>query len=318
MKHKSDVLTIVPSFITMIKTQLGYELKIFRSDNAPELRFVELFSRLGIVHQFTCVETPQQNSVDERKHQHLLAVVRALFFHARVPLRFWGECILTATFLINRLPSRILGDQSPYELLHSHKPSYSCLKVFGSLCFVSTLKSQRDKFSERVLPGVFLGYVPGVKGYKVYILQTRAIVVSRNVVFHEDIFPFHKITPLDDLVDPFPGLSLPSVVHVSGGDSGSLKLLMCLLWLKMLIMLVRSLLVSLLWNLLLSPFLSLLWSLWLNRLLSLLFLVNLLVLLLDLHILIYIIAIMLFPRNVYILLSIISPAPDFLHLMLIL
>ncbi|KAL4334975.1 hypothetical protein GQ457_07G002860 [Hibiscus cannabinus] len=236
LKHKYDVATLIPSFIDMIKRQFGYDMKVFRSDNAPELKFTQLFSDLGIVHQFSCVETPQQNSVVERKHQHLLAVARALFFQARnsvverkhqhllavaralffqarVPIRFWGECILTATYVINRLPSQNLNGKSSYELLYSRLPPYSHLRVFGCLCFVSTLKSTRDKFTKRALPGVFLGYAPGIKGYKIYVLQTHTIVISRNVVFHENIFPFHTVASIDSLIDPFPDTVLPRFVH---------------------------------------------------------------------------------------------------------
>ncbi|KAL4324612.1 hypothetical protein GQ457_11G008400 [Hibiscus cannabinus] len=175
MHHKSDVLMIIPSFLQLVKRQFGHDVKIFRSDNAPELKFKQLFNQLGIIHQFSCVETPQQNSIVERKHQHLLAVARALFFQSRVPIRFWGDCILTATYIINRLPTRVLLDKSPYEILHAHAPSFSNLRTFGCLCFVSTLKSHRNKFSERALPGVFLGYVPGVKGFKIFVLKTQSI-----------------------------------------------------------------------------------------------------------------------------------------------
>ncbi|KAL4376288.1 hypothetical protein GQ457_02G028470 [Hibiscus cannabinus] len=159
MKHKSDALVIVPSFISMVKRQFDFDLKIFRSDNAQELKFTDLFARLGVVHQFSCVKTPQQNSVVERKHQHLLAVARALFFQSRVPIRFWGDCVLTATYIINRLPTPILHNKSPYEVLYAQAHSYSNLRTFGCLCFVSTLKANRNKFTERALPGVFLGYV---------------------------------------------------------------------------------------------------------------------------------------------------------------
>ncbi|KAL4377039.1 hypothetical protein GQ457_02G041930 [Hibiscus cannabinus] len=213
MKHKSDATQIVPAFVNMVKKQFGFDVRVFRSDNAPELKFADLFSSLGILHQFSCVETPQQNSVVERKHQHLLAVARALFFQSRVPIRFWGDCVLTATFLINRLPTPVLGNKSPFEVLYSTTPVYQQLKVFGCLCFVSTLKAHRDKFSERALPGVFLGYVAGVKGYKVYILNTRSIVVSRNVIFHETVFPFHSITDIDTVVDPFSNMSLPQFLN---------------------------------------------------------------------------------------------------------
>ncbi|GMI65892.1 hypothetical protein HRI_000258500 [Hibiscus trionum] len=212
IKHKSDVLDLIPNFISMIRRQFGYELKVFRSDNAPELSFTDFFAKLGIVHQFSCVETPQQNAVVERKHQHLLAVARALFFRSKVPIRFWGDCILTATYLINRLPSNVLNNKSPYEMLYKAVPDYMRLRVFGCLCFVSTLKSHRSKFSERALPGIFLGYAPGVKGYKVYILKSRSIVVSRNVVFHENLFPFHIISVKDPIVDHFPSFSLPANV----------------------------------------------------------------------------------------------------------
>ncbi|KAL4346654.1 hypothetical protein GQ457_17G001420 [Hibiscus cannabinus] len=213
LKHKSDVATIVPSFITLIKRQFGYDVKVFRSDNAPELKFNQLFSDLGIIHQFSCVETPQQTSVVERKHQHLLAVARALFYQARIPIQFWGECVLTATYVINRIPSKTLNGKSPYELLHSRLQSYSHLRVFGCLCFVSTLRRTHDKFTERALHGVFLGYAPGVKGYKVYVLQSHTIMISRNVIFHEEIFPFHTITPVDNLIDPFPDTVLPHFMH---------------------------------------------------------------------------------------------------------
>ncbi|GMJ05358.1 hypothetical protein HRI_004205000 [Hibiscus trionum] len=196
----------------MIKKQFGFDLKVFRSDNAPELRFTDLFSKMGVLHQYSCVETPQQNSIAERKHQHLLVVARALFFQSRVSISFWGECILMATFLINRLPSSALKNKSPYQMLFNEHPDYMNIKTFGCLCFVSALRARMDKFSKRALPAVFLGYSPGVKGYKVYVLKTRAVIVSRDVIFHENIFPFHTISSTDSIVDSFHNVSLPTVL----------------------------------------------------------------------------------------------------------
>ena len=90
-----------------------------------------------------------QNSVVERKNHHILNVARALFFQSRVPLRFWSYCVLAATYLVNRTPTRLLHDKSPYEILYGKEVGYSCMRVFGCFAFVVTLTSHRTKFQPR-------------------------------------------------------------------------------------------------------------------------------------------------------------------------
>ena len=75
LKHKSDVSTVLPNFCSMIKTQFGVDVKRFRSDNAKDYFnqvLTPYFQREGIIHESSCVNTPQQNGVAERKNSHHL------------------------------------------------------------------------------------------------------------------------------------------------------------------------------------------------------------------------------------------------------
>lgn len=155
-----------------------------RSDNVPELSFTELYKNKGIQAYHSCPETPEQNSFVERKHQHILNVARALMFQAHVPLEYWSDYILTAVFLINRLPSPLLKDKSPFQMLTNSKPAYNDLRVFGCLVYCSTSSINRHKFQPRARPCVLLGYPVGFKGYKLLDLKSNTIHISRNVVFH--------------------------------------------------------------------------------------------------------------------------------------
>ena len=195
LKTKSDAKEVIPKFFTLVNTQFEAKIKNFRSNNAPELQFLDFFASLGVTHYHSCVETPQQNSVFERKHQHLLNVARALMFQAHLPLVHWGDFILTVAYLINCLPSPLLSQKSPFEVLYNKKPSYTHLRAFGCLCFASTSPHRRSKFSPRTRATVFLGYPPGYKGYKLLDLDTHEIFISRHVLFHEMIFPFSKNSP---------------------------------------------------------------------------------------------------------------------------
>ena len=130
----------------------------------------------------------------ERKHRQLLKVSRALFFQSKFPIGFWGYCVENAVHTINKMPLSILNNTTPYERLYKEKPSYNMMRTFGCLCYASTLDKERTKFEPRAQPSVFIGYSQKQKAYKLYCLETKKVYTSRNVKFHENIFPFHHST----------------------------------------------------------------------------------------------------------------------------
>nr|GFC07462.1 putative ribonuclease H-like domain-containing protein [Tanacetum cinerariifolium] len=154
---------------------------------------ITFYEKNGILLETTCPHTPQQNEVVERKHKHLFETARALRFEANISKKFWGECILTVAYIINRLPSKVIKNKTPYELVWNEEPKYEDLRIFGCLAYFKNTNTKGDKFEEKGKPRVFWGYPQGIKGYKIYDIKSKKIVVSRDVLFLEENFPLKNI-----------------------------------------------------------------------------------------------------------------------------
>ena len=72
----------------MISTQFQSNIQVFKTDNA-RYYFNSILgpylSKHGIIHISSCIDTPQQNGVAERKNRHVLETTRALMFQMHVP-----------------------------------------------------------------------------------------------------------------------------------------------------------------------------------------------------------------------------------------
>ena len=96
----------------MVETEFEVKIKFLRSDNGAEFQMKEFFKNKGNIHQKSCVETLQQNGIVERKHQHLLNVARTLRFQLGLSLDYWNDCVLTATYIISRVPTSLLNNKN--------------------------------------------------------------------------------------------------------------------------------------------------------------------------------------------------------------
>ncbi|RDX67605.1 hypothetical protein CR513_53499, partial [Mucuna pruriens] len=176
MKHKYEVCQIFFDFFRLAKNQLNKSIKRLWSYNDTEfvnLEFSKFLKDNGMVHQLTCVNTPQQNGVAERKNRHLLEVARVLLFQMSVSNVYWGEVVLTATYLINRLPTRVLNGISPIKHILSFFPSSPLMlslpnRVFVCVAFVHSHNPHHGKLDPKAVKCVFIGYPSNKKGFKCY------------------------------------------------------------------------------------------------------------------------------------------------------
>lgn len=150
LKTKDEVSTKVKQFITKIQTKFHITPKTIKTNNGPEFLLQSFYDSIGINHQRSCVETSQQNGRVERKHQHLLNVGRALLYQAKLPKQYWSYALFYAIFIINRILTSTLKNQSPYQIFHDKILEIDLFKVFGSLYYASTLSVHRTKLDPKV------------------------------------------------------------------------------------------------------------------------------------------------------------------------
>nr|CAN78715.1 hypothetical protein VITISV_030863 [Vitis vinifera] len=218
MKNRAKLFSIFQKFYAEIQTQFNISIRVLRSDNAREYfsaPFTSFMSHHGILHQFSCAHTPQQNGVAERKNRHLVETAHTILLHSNVPFRFWEDAVLTACYLINRMPSSVLHNQIPHSLLFPDQPLYFLPpRVFGCTCFVHILTPRQDKLSAKAMKCLFLGYSRLQKGYRCYSLETHRYFISADVTFFEDS-PFFSTTseslPVSEVL-PLPIVSPTDVV----------------------------------------------------------------------------------------------------------
>lgn len=76
-------------------------------------------SILGVAWKATMVlgHTLEQNGVVERRHSHIVKTGLVLLHYAKLTLTYWTHSFQTTVYLINRLPSHILNNQSPFQHL---------------------------------------------------------------------------------------------------------------------------------------------------------------------------------------------------------
>ncbi|KAL4011185.1 hypothetical protein IC575_028234 [Cucumis melo] len=184
----------------MIHTQLSYPIKTLHTDNALEYKdstLLSFLSQQGTLVQRSYPYTFQQNGCAKGKHRHILDSVRVLLLSTSCPEKFSGEVALTSVYTINRLPSTILQDISPFERLYGTPPNYSNLKVFSCAYFVLLHPHEHTKLESRARFSCLLGYGTEHKYFRCSDPLSNELRISCHVTFWEHtmfsrLFSFHS------------------------------------------------------------------------------------------------------------------------------
>ncbi|GJV69125.1 retrovirus-related pol polyprotein from transposon TNT 1-94 [Tanacetum coccineum] len=99
------------------------------------------------------MRTPQQNDVVERRNRNLVEAARTMLIFSKASMFLWPEAVATA--------------------------------VFGALCYPTNDSEDLGKLQPTADIGIFVGYTPGRKGYRIYNKRTRRIMETIHVQFDE-------------------------------------------------------------------------------------------------------------------------------------
>ncbi|KAG6510524.1 hypothetical protein ZIOFF_028548 [Zingiber officinale] len=115
---KNDAFRVFKKFKFLIENKTEYKIKALRTDRGGEFlstEFTQFCEDEGIERHLTAAYTPQQNGVVERRNRTVMVMARSLLKSTHMPARLWAEAVRHAVYLLNRLPTKALGECTPFE-----------------------------------------------------------------------------------------------------------------------------------------------------------------------------------------------------------
>ena len=136
IKRKNEAYEHFKDWRALVKTEAGQRVIIFWTDNGGEYsskEFEAYLQRQGIQHQVTAPYTSAQNGKAEQLHQTLFNRACAIMSENNFPQKLWGECICTAAYIQDHIPTRTIEDMTPYEAYYSVRERGSLYGEFYDL-----------------------------------------------------------------------------------------------------------------------------------------------------------------------------------------
>lgn len=204
LRHRSDILNCFKTLHKFCLVQYNLSIKCLRADGEfPTSGFREFADSVGCRFEFTCADSSFQNGHAERMIRTISEMALSQLYYSGLPLVWWGEFVLTSSYILNRSPASALGDITPFEVWKNYAPDVSHFRTIGCLAWVRVPSVLRDKVQPKAKPLVFIGYSEERKGWKFANPVTRRVTFSRDAIFDETrtFKPIMSKCPTKSLVD---------------------------------------------------------------------------------------------------------------------
>lgn len=185
LKTKDEVEDRLIEYLEYLKNIFERKVKVFRSDRGTEYmsnRVQDYLKSEGIKFQCTVAYSPQQNGIAERKNRTLVEACRAMLAESKLPKGFWAEAILNANYTFNRVLAKNMS-QTPVEIFFGKKQKFSGFHEFGCSVYGMIPQQKRNKLDDKAQKYAFVGYDESSKGYRLADVNSRKVIISRDVVF---------------------------------------------------------------------------------------------------------------------------------------
>ena len=196
----------------LVKYPGEHILKHFHTDGGKELIDQRvrsyLLKKFGTHITWSSTDSPEQNSVSERKFRTLGEMTLAMLADSGLSKGMWWDAYVTACHITRMMPTRTYrGWMSPQECVPGGTvPNLSWLRRWGCKAYVLIPKADRRKdWEDKALTGHFIGYSKSKKGYQILLGDT--VITSVHVLFDESIPErsadyFKELDELTVKVDP--------------------------------------------------------------------------------------------------------------------
>nr|GEV91564.1 hypothetical protein [Tanacetum cinerariifolium] len=188
LRLKDETPEFVIKFLKQIQVGLNKTVRYIHTDNGAEFvnqNLTEYYETVDIFDQKSVLRTPQQHGVIERRNRTLVEAARTMLIFSKALMFLWVEAVATTCYTQNRSLIHTRHTKTPYELVHDKKLDLKFLYVFGALCYPTNVSEDLRKLRPTSDIGIFIGYVPNRKGYRIYNKRTQQIMEIILVQFDE-------------------------------------------------------------------------------------------------------------------------------------